>query len=226
MNRESVLSAYARLAPVYDFAFGRSLESGRRLAVSLANKAPGRVLELGVGTGISLQGYRCDHEVTGIDISANMLEKARARVSDLKLSHVKELLLMDAAELAFPDNSFDIVVAMYVMTVVPNPKRVLREIERVCAPGGRVLIVNHFAKENGLRGRVERHLTPFSSLLGWRTDFRLETILTRTSLNLMGIEQVGFFGLFTLLQLCKGRSGWKPKNRSQTDGTEDTDCWD
>jgi len=206
MNRESVLSAYARLAPVYDFAFGRSLESGRRLAVSLANRIPGRVLELGVGTGISLQGYRSDHEVTGIDLSEKMLEKARTRVFDLKLSHVKELLVMDASDLAFPDNSFDIVVAMYVMTVLAHPERVLREMERVCASGGRVLIVNHFAKENGLRGRVERHLTPFCSLLGWRTDLRLEKILARTSLSLMGVEEVGFFGLFTLLQLGKERS--------------------
>jgi len=113
-------------------------------AVLATNGRAGRVLEVGVGTGISLPAYRQDHEVTGIDISPQMLERARARVGNLGLSNVKDLIEMDAARMAFPDNSFDVVVAMYVMPVVANPRQVLREIERVCVHGGRVIMINHF----------------------------------------------------------------------------------
>ena len=203
MDLYSVSRAYYGLAPIYDIVFGRSLERGRRLAVTAANERAGRVLEVGVGTGIYLHGYRRDHEVTGIDISAAMLAKAHARVIALGLSHVKELTKMDAAELAFPDNYFDVVVAMYVMTVVPNAEKVLWEIERVCAPSGRVIIVNHFAREDGLRGAMECHLSPICSLLGWRTDFHMDAILPGTSLSLLANRTVGLFGLFTLLVLCK-----------------------
>lgn len=144
VESDFVLHAYARLAPFYDLLFGRTMNRGRMHAVLATNGRAGRVLEVGVGTGISLPAYRQDHEVTGIDISPQMLERARARVGNLGLSNVKDLIEMDAARMAFPDNSFDVVVAMYVMPVVANPRQVLREIERVCVHGGRVIMINHF----------------------------------------------------------------------------------
>ena len=200
---EVVLRAYERLAPLYDFFFGKTLDRGRRLAVRATNGRARRVLEVGVGTGISLPFYRRDHEVTGVDISPKMLERARKRVATLSLSNVKDLLEMDASHLSFADNSFDAVIAMYVMPVVPDPEKAFREIERVCAPGGKVIVVNHFAKQNGLRGKLERRLVPICEFLGWRIDLCLDEIVFRTSLSLRRIQTVGPFGLYTLLQLIK-----------------------
>lgn len=202
-DMDAVLRAYERLAPLYDLFFGKTLDRGRRLAVRATNGKARRVLEVGVGTGISLPCYRRDHQVTGVDISPEMLERARERVATLALSHVKDLREMDASHLNFPDNSFDAVIAMYVMPVVPNPGKVLQEIERVCAPGGKVIIVNHFAKQNGLRGKLERRLVPICEFLGWRIDFCLDEIVLHTSLSLRRIQTVGPFGLYTLLQLGK-----------------------
>jgi phosphatidylethanolamine/phosphatidyl-N-methylethanolamine N-methyltransferase len=202
-DTDAVLRAYERLAPLYDFFFGKTLDRGRKLAVHATNGRARRVLEVGVGTGISLPFYRRDHQVTGVDISPKMLERARERVATLSLSHVKELLEMDASHLGFADNSFDAVIAMYVMPVVPAPDKVLREIERVCAPGGKVIVVNHFAKQNGLRAKLERRLVPICEFLGWRIDFCLDEIVFRTSLSLRKIQTVGPFGLYTLLQLIK-----------------------
>jgi len=200
---DALLRAYERLAPLYDFFFGKTLDRGRRVAVRATNGRARRVLEVGVGTGISLPFYRCDHEVTGVDISPQMLARARERVTALNLTHVRDLLEMDASHLNFPDNSFDAVIAMYVMPVVPDPEKVLREIERVCTPGGKVIIVNHFAKQNGLRGKLERRLVPICEFLGWRIDFCLDQIVSCTSLNLRRIQTLGPFGLYTLLQLSK-----------------------
>lgn len=202
-DMDAVLRAYERLAPLYDFFFGKTLDRGRRLAVRATNGRARRVLEVGVGTGISLPFYRRDHEVTGVDMSPKMLERARERVANLSLSHVRDLLEMDASHLNFPDNAFDAVIAMYVMPVVPDPEKVLREIERVCTPGGKVIIVNHFAKQNGLRGKLERRLVSICEFLGWRIDFCLDEIIFRTSLSLLKIQTVGPFGLYTLLQLRK-----------------------
>lgn len=202
-DMEAVLRAYERLAPLYDFFFGKTLDRGRRLAVRATNGRARRVLEVGVGTGISLPCYRRDHEVTGVDISPKMLERARERVATLSLSHVRDLIEMDASHLNFPDDCFDAVIAMYVMPVVPDPEKVLREIERVCSPGGQVIIVNHFAKQNGLRGKLERLLVSICEFLGWRIDFCLDEIILRTSLRLLNIQTVGPFGLYTLLQLKK-----------------------
>ncbi len=200
MNMNAVLRAYARLAPVYDTMFGRSLDHGRKVAVSLVNEKPGRVLEVGVGTGISLPSYLPVNQVTGIDVSAEMLDKARVKVEEMNLSHVKELKAMDASALDFPDASFDTVVGMYLMTVVPDPVKVLMEMERVCSPGGRIIIVNHFASKNGLKGTMEKRLGPLCHFLGWRSDFCLEDLLCCTSWRLVGNHNVGWFRLFKVLQ--------------------------
>lgn len=200
VTTDTVRRAYARWAPVYDMSFGVIAQAGRKSAAAIVNKKRGRVLELGVGTGISLPLYKDHLRVTAIDLSPEMLAIARARVEARGLTHVDEIHEMDAADLYFDDASFDVVLAMYVMTVVPDPEKVLRELERVCAPGGEVIIVNHFSEERGLRGRVERALAPMSAALGWRPEFSIEEILDRTELDLVERRALAPFGLFTLLR--------------------------
>ena len=164
LDAASVRHAYRRWAPVYDFTFGTVAEAGRKHAVKIINRRRGRVLEVGVGTGLSLPCYEKHLTVTGIDLSPEMLDKARSRVERQRLGNVAGLHEMDAGALAFPDESFDTVVAMYVMTVVPDAEKVMRELERVCATGGEVILVNHFSQEEGVRGYVERRLAPFAEL--------------------------------------------------------------
>ncbi len=156
MDAASVRHAYRRWAPVYDFTFGLIAEAGRKNAVQIINRRKGRVLEVGVGTGLSLPCYGSHLTITGIDLSPEMLAKAQDKVERKSLGNVVALHEMDASALAFPDESFDTVVAMYVMTVVPEPDRVMRELERVCAAGGEVILVNHFSQDEGFRGWFER----------------------------------------------------------------------
>jgi len=133
-----------------------------------------------------------------------MLRIARQRVRERKLTNIAGIFEMDASELRFEDASFDTVVAMYVMTVVPDPVKVLNELERVCAPGGEVLIVNHFAQDHGLRGWVESFMAPAARALGWHPDFRVETITDITTLDLVETVKLKPFGLFTMLRFRKG----------------------
>lgn len=203
IDEHAVRKAYARWAPVYDFSFGPVAHAGRKRAVEVINRRAGSVLEVGVGTGITLPQYNPHLRITGIDLSPDMLCKARARVRQKRVSNVDGIYEMDAAQLAFDDGAFDTVVAMYVMTVVPDPIKVLRELERVCAPGGEVLILNHFAQDHGVRGKIERWLAPASRALGWHPDFRLETITDTTKLDLVETQSLKPMGLFTMLRFCK-----------------------
>lgn len=152
MDAASVRHAYRRWAPVYDFTFGLVAEAGRKHAVRIINRRKGRVLEVGVGTGLSLPCYGSHLTITGIDLSPEMLAKAKGKVERKKLANVVALHEMDAEALAFPDESFDTVVAMYVMTVVPEPDRVMRELERVCAPGARSSSSTISARTRGCAG--------------------------------------------------------------------------
>lgn len=203
MDEHAVRKAYARWAPVYDLSFGKIADAGRVMAVDTINKRQGRVLEVGVGTGISLPRYRRHLQVTGIDLSPEMLKKARDRVEKLGLDNIEQLLEMDAQTLDFEDASFDTVVAMYVMTVVPEPAKVMAELERVCKPGGQVLIVNHFSQEHGVRGVVEKAMAPFAERLGWRPEFGIDNVLTQDSLRLVEERPMRPFGLFTMLRFVK-----------------------
>jgi phosphatidylethanolamine/phosphatidyl-N-methylethanolamine N-methyltransferase len=203
LDAAAVLRAYARWAPVYDISFGLIADSGRRQAVDHINNRRGRVLEVGVGTGISLPHYKRELKITAIDLSPEMLRRARKRVDDGYLDNVEAVLEMDAGALGFADESFDIVVAMYVMTVVPDPDRVMAELERVCAPGGEVIIVNHFSQEEGLRGWLERRLAPAAATLGWRPEFPIETVMTRDRLRLVEKRALKPFGLFTMLRFAR-----------------------
>ncbi len=171
MKREEVANAYGRWAPVYDIVFGPVFRRGRLDAVAAAERIGGRILEVGVGTGLSLPSYSSATRIVGIDISEPMLEKARRRVQTGKLSHVESIAVGDAENLDFPDASFDVVVAQYVVTAVPNPERALDEFLRVVRPGGEIIITTRIGAETGLRGTLEKWLMPVTSRLGFRTEF-------------------------------------------------------
>ncbi len=203
MDVESVRHAYRRWAPVYDLTFGFVAETGRKHAVRIINRRKGRVLEVGVGTGLSLPCYGSHLSITGIDLSPEMLAKAQDKVACKKLGNVEALHEMDAGALAFPDESFDTVVAMHVMTVVPEPERVMRELERVCAPGGEVILVNHFSQDEGVRGWIERRLAPFADFIGWRPVFGLDQVLVCDDLRLAERRSLRPLGLFTMLRFVK-----------------------
>ncbi|MFZ1148798.1 MAG: class I SAM-dependent methyltransferase [Xanthobacteraceae bacterium] len=167
----TVTKAYARWAPVYDLVFGAVFERGRQAAVAAAGRIGGRILEVGVGTGISLPLYSSNCRLCGVDISAPMLRKAQERVADLNLANVEGLWVMDAEHLSFPDNSFDVVVAQYVITTVPNPEATLDEFARVLKPGGEIVLVSRIGAEAGVRRSLEHWLQPAARKLGWRTEF-------------------------------------------------------
>ncbi len=203
IDESAVLDAYRRWAPIYDYTFGLIARAGRRNAVEVINTRGGRVLEVGVGTGLSLPDYEDHLEVVGIDLSPEMLEKARERIADEGLAHVTGLHEMDAGDLKFADASFDTIVAMYVMTVVPEPERVMRELSRVTKPGGEVMLVNHFSQREGMRGWVERRMAPFADKIGWRSVFDVSRVTVCDELELVEQKSLRPFGLFTMLRFVK-----------------------
>ena len=206
IDEDAVRSAYRRWAPVYDHTFGRVAAEGRKHSVEVINQSKGRVLEVGVGTGLSLPTYGRHLEIVGIDLSPEMLEKARERVAAEGLDNVAELHEMDASDLKFPDASFDTVVAMYVMTVVPDPEKVMRELSRVCRPGGEVIIVNHFSAEEGMRGWVERRMAPFADKIGWRSVFDVARVTVCDELELVERRSLRPLGLFTMMRFRKAKA--------------------
>src|SRR5260370_30764211 len=149
-DRAMVEQAYDRWASIYDLFFGGVLSKGRRAAILATNSIGGRVLEVGVGTGISLPQYASNLRVFGTDISAAMLRKAKARVADLHLTNVEGLAVMDAEKLEFPDNSFDVVMAQYVVTAVPNPEAALDEFARDLRPGGEIILRSRVSAAPGV----------------------------------------------------------------------------
>lgn len=171
LEREQVANAYGRWAPVYDVIFGPIFRRGRLDAVAAAEKIGGRILEVGVGTGLSLHSYSSASRIVGIDISERMLDKARRRVRRDRLNHVESIAVGDAENLDFPTASFDVVVAQYVVTSVANPERALDEFVRVVRPGGEIIITTRIGAETGVRGTIEKWLMPVTSRLGWRTEF-------------------------------------------------------
>ncbi|MGD0107259.1 MAG: methyltransferase domain-containing protein [Rhodopila sp.] len=171
MEREQVAEAYGRWAPVYDIVFGLVFRQGRRAAAKAAEVIGGRILEVGVGTGLSLIDYGKGTRVVGIDISEAMLDKARKRVETQRMGHVEALEVMDAEHLTIPDASFDVVVAQYVVTAIPNPEKALNEFVRVVRPGGEIILTTRIGAETGLRGTLEKWLMPLTTRLGFRTEF-------------------------------------------------------
>jgi phosphatidylethanolamine/phosphatidyl-N-methylethanolamine N-methyltransferase len=206
LDKQTITKAYARWAPVYDLVFGAVFERGRHAAIAAAERIGGRILEVGVGTGLSLPHYSKDCRLCGIDISGPMLRKAQDRVAELGLSHVEGLWVMDAEHLSFPDESFDVVVAQYVITTVPNPEATLDEFARVLKPGGEIVLVSRVGAEAGLRRALEHWFAPAARKLGWRTEFSLERYARwagRTGVRLVERRAMPPLGHFSLIRFAK-----------------------
>jgi phosphatidylethanolamine/phosphatidyl-N-methylethanolamine N-methyltransferase len=200
MQVDAIRKTYRRLAPVYDLTFGRITRGGRVLAAAHVNAQGGSVLEVGIGTGLALDFYAPHVQVTGIDLSADMLREAEAKARQAGLKNVMGLHQMDARQIRFPDASFDHVAAMHIMSVVSEPERVLDEMARLCRPGGSVMIANHFAGRAGGWSGVERLAAPLANLLGWHPDFAIDRVLGHPMLRLEETRQVRPFGLMTFLR--------------------------
>jgi phosphatidylethanolamine/phosphatidyl-N-methylethanolamine N-methyltransferase len=200
IEERRVRRVYAALARVYDRGFDWALGPGRRQAVSALRVLSGeRVLEVGVGTGLSLPYYPPDCRVTGIDISDEMLDQARERAAEL--GRDVDLRLMDARSLAFADATFDHVMAPYVISVVPEPDKVMAEIRRVCAPHGTVTVVNHFGSTSAPMRQIEKLLSPLSQWIGFRLDLPIETVTRAPGLEVVRVQKVNLLGMWRLIEL-------------------------
>src|SRR2546428_9130663 len=172
----TVAKAYARWAPVYDFVFGAVFDAGRKATIAAAERIGGRILDVGIGTGISLTDYAPANRIVGVDYCEPMLRKAHERVVEHKLAHVEAIAVMDAQRLGFADASFDAVVGQYVITTVPDPEAALDEFARVTRPGGEIILVNHLGAEAGPRRVFEQGFAPVARRLGWRPEFRWQRL--------------------------------------------------
>ena len=191
---------YDKLASLYDLTYGPLLHPGRLQAIKrMTINQNDSILEVGVGTGVNLSLYpRTGGQVVGIDFSSGMLEKARERVARDRMDHVR-LLQMDAADLKFADHSFDIVYAPYLISVVPDPVKVAREMRRVCRPGGRIVFLNHFLSQNPALSRVERAISPMTIHIGFRADLDLPAFLAQAELKPISIEKVNVPRIWSLV---------------------------
>ncbi len=207
LDRVTIEKAYARWAPVYDLVFGPLLDVGRRTATNAATRVGGKILNVGVGTGLELPYFDKSHEVIGVDISEPMLRKAQERVDREKLHNVKGLCVMDGANLSFADGSFDCVVAQFVITTVPQPEKTLDEFARVLKPGGEIVLVNHIGAERGLRASFERWFSQHARKLGWSPEFPFKRIADWAEKNghvrLVERRTVPPFGVFTLMRFAR-----------------------
>jgi phosphatidylethanolamine/phosphatidyl-N-methylethanolamine N-methyltransferase len=203
VENDFVERVYEKLAFVYDFVYGPTLHPGRITAVQrMGLKGGDRILEVGVGTGINITLYPATCQVTGIDLSDSMLEKARERVARMQIRHVR-LLQMDAAALKFPENSFDIVYAPYLISVVPDPVQVACEMRRVCRRGGRIILLNHFRSPNPVLSIFERVISPLTVHVGFKSDLDLPAFLAQAGLEPSSIEKVNIPKMWSLVTCVK-----------------------
>lgn len=203
VENDFVTDVYEKLASVYDFTFGPTLHPGRVQAIQRMGIGTGdRVLEVGIGTGINAALYPRDCAVTGIDLSSPMLEKARDRITRKGLRNVR-VMKMDAANMKFADEAFDIVYAPYLISVVPDPVAVAREMSRVCRRGGRIVILNHFRSPNRIVAAVERAMSPFTVHIGFKSDLDLPAFLAQADLNPVTIEKVNIPRIWSLVTCIK-----------------------
>jgi ubiquinone/menaquinone biosynthesis C-methylase UbiE len=183
LDKNIVETAYARWAPIYDAICGPVMVQGRRAAARAARAVGGRILEVGVGTGLSFDDYDASTEITGIDLCGPMLEKARAKMASGRYPFVKAVHEMDAHHMTFPDSTFDCVVAQFVITLVANPEQVLSECHRVVKPGGRIILVNHLYSEHGWAAALERWAAKKTRGLGLRPEFPFARLQAWASAN-------------------------------------------
>ena len=203
VENDFVARVYEKLASTYDFTFGPTLHPGRLQAIQRMGIQTGdRVLEVGIGTGINAPLYPRDCAVTGIDLSHSMLEKARERVARKGITNVR-LLEMDAADIKFADNAFDIVYAPYLISVVPDPVAVVREMVRVCRPGGKIIVLNHFLSPNPLLAWFERAISPFTVHIGFKSDLDLPAFLAQADLRPVSIEKINIPRIWSLVTCIK-----------------------
>jgi phosphatidylethanolamine/phosphatidyl-N-methylethanolamine N-methyltransferase len=203
VENDFVARVYENIAWFYDLTFGPALHPGRVDAIRRMGIKPGdRVLEVGVGTGINGALYPSECSVTGIDFSSSMLEKAYERIARKGVRNVR-LLHMDAANMKFADDTFDIVYAPYVISVVPDPVAVTREMYRVCRPGGKIIILNHFRSKSRLGSWLEKIIAPFTLYLGFKSDLDLPAFLVQADLKPMSIEKVNIPRIWSLVTTIK-----------------------
>jgi phosphatidylethanolamine/phosphatidyl-N-methylethanolamine N-methyltransferase len=211
MELRDTIRPYRLFSGSYDFFFGPVFHPGRKDAVRIANDRPGqRILEVGVGTGLSLPHFRRDSRVTGVDISAEMLAKARRRAERLRLPHVEGLHVMDAEHLKFPDNSFDAVLALYVASVVPNPARFAAEMRRVCIPGGTIVVVNHFTSDNPVLRFAEKRLAHLARHIGFHSDFPFDVFGRESGLSIREVRPSNLLGYWKLLRCVNEKPASHP----------------
>jgi phosphatidylethanolamine/phosphatidyl-N-methylethanolamine N-methyltransferase len=193
---------YAELAPLYDKVFGKIFYNRLEQVIENLGIPPGaKVLEVGAGTGTSFPAYPSHCDITGVDLAPDMLARARQKIQENGWSHIK-VMEMNALDLEFPDNTFDYVMAFHVVTVVPDPVRMIAEAKRVCKPGGRIVIVNHFTSEVPLLGSLTQALDPITRWLGWRTDLRLKPFIETTGLRVEKSYKLSKASLYDVL-LCR-----------------------
>ncbi len=203
VENDFVERVYEKIARVYDLTFGPTLHPGRLIALEGMGIKPGdRILEVGVGTGINAPLYPRHCHVTGIDFSAKMLAKARERIERKGVRNIR-LMEMDAGNLSFPDNTFDIVYAPYVISVVSDPVRVVREMSRVCKPGGKFIVLNHFKSANQVAAKMERAISPFTVHIGFKADLDLPGFLAQANLKPVSIRKVSFPPIWSLVTFHK-----------------------
>src|SRR5512145_1490035 len=196
---------YAELAPLYDKVFGKIFYNRLEQVIENLDIPPGaKVLEVGAGTGTSFPAYPSHCQITGVDLAPDMLARARQKIQENSWSHIN-VLEMNALDLKFPDNSFDYVMAFHVVTVVPDPVRMVAEAKRVCKPGGRIVIVNHFTSEVPLLGSLTQALDPITRWLGWRTDLRLKPFVQTTGLRVERKYKLSKASLYDVL-ICRKES--------------------
>jgi phosphatidylethanolamine/phosphatidyl-N-methylethanolamine N-methyltransferase len=196
MQGKNLEAVYDRYARIYDLIFGAALQSGREREPRLLDLYPGaKLLDVGVGTGLSIPGGNGLVEITGVDLSQGMLDQAARRMEKRGMRNVR-LLRMDATQMDFPDHAFDRVLAAYFISTVPDPVRVVREMKRVCRPGGYLVFLNHFQSEGPIIGRLEKLISPLCYRIGFRTDLNLRELLETCGLEVETLEKIDALGVW------------------------------
>jgi phosphatidylethanolamine/phosphatidyl-N-methylethanolamine N-methyltransferase len=205
-NTALMRRAYQRWAPIYDVIYDKLTEPAARAVVAAVEGCGPRILEVGVGTGLSLGYYAPTSEVFGIDLSIDMLRRARRKVERRGLTHVKGLAVGDATRLGFPDASFDAAAAQFLITLVPDPEAALDEMARVVRPGGEIVLVNHFGQDEGPLAQIETALAPITTRIGWSSDFKASRVTKwarSRGLEPLPLRRVFPGGFFKLLRIRK-----------------------